>query len=201
MKKIYIGPLWGKLPSDLLSAQELQGAEIFFYGGYNFFDSSDAHLINRLEENKDKLPLRFNLSRFEEYFLIACDLITEKNYSFKRWINPLSGILSLMDLYKVRVFDFFDHPEAIHHSLLPQLEKAGHLNFYKALESGLFPLKIENLIEESIQNREAFKELCIYNEEGEVIISKKMDSSFLSQYIEKTLKIIADYSAVQKRKD
>lgn len=194
MKNIYIGPLWGNVCRELLTLKELQGAQAHFFGGYNFFGTDGLKVVDWLNTHKSEIELKFNKSRFENYFLVTCNLSNEKNYNFRRWINPLSGIVSAVQSYGIEASDFFDDPENIYNALLKKIDEVGHLPFYQKLENQLFPKVVEDLIEQSIETRDAFKVLKIYDEQGEVIYSLEFQNDFLKAYLEKTLDLIERYA-------
>ncbi len=194
MKSFYVGPLWGNVCSEVLMLPELQGGRIHFFGTYGFFGTSGREVVDWLNSHKEKLELRFNKSRFEEYFLVTSNLANEKNYHFRRWINPLSGIVSCISSYGIKSFELFDDPENLYKKLLVNIEEAGHLSFYKELEDNLFPKMIEDLIEQSIETRNAFKFLKIYDETGQVVKEIEFQTDFLTAYLSETLRSIEQFS-------
>lgn len=194
MKNFYVGPLWGNVCSELLILPELKGGRIHFFGAYGFFGTEGLEVVDWLNLHKNKAELRFNKSRFEEYFLVLSNLASEKNYNFRRWINPLSGIVSCVSSYGIMPSEVFEDPENLHKKLIVNIEEAGHLSFYKGLEENLFPPIVEDLIEQSIRNREAFKLLKIYDEKGQVAHTIEFKTDFLNIHLTKILESIEHFS-------
>ena len=111
---LFTGPLWGQSEILLKSSYITSNEPLVLYGGYVFFDNGSKQAIDQLFYLKQKHSnLILNQSRFESYFLTLANRNPEKNYSFKRWINPMSGILAAMDNYDISAQELFEDPENI----------------------------------------------------------------------------------------
>lgn len=184
MINVFVGPLWANQCEELIRPFLNERYNINFYGGYNFFGKHGLETIDWLLVIKSKHPIKLRMSRFEEHFLITANILSEKNFNFRRWINPFSGIISAIESYHLATQEIFENPEKLHEKLRDQILKCGHFDFYQSLESNsIFPVDVLSKIENSILTRLAFEQLSIYDEKGEVLSTIKIDNALIDQYL------------------
>ena len=183
---IFLGPLWGH--SKIINTSKIISVSnpLVFFGGYLFFYKSEEDEIQNLLKLKEcRNNILFNLSRFEDYFLTIAGINEEKNYQFKRWINPLSGILSAVEYYGITSDEIFAAPENIFSNLQSAIKLKNDEDFYGSLQSDLLPTKVLMEIEKSIGNKEAFSYLSLYDSDGVCLEKLPFSEKLIENYVTK----------------
>lgn len=183
---VFLGPLWGN--SQLINSSKVASINnpLVFYGGYLFFsNSSDDEIQKLLTLEEKRKNVHFNLSRFEEYFLTIAGFQEEKNYQFRRWINPLSGILSATEYYGISTEELFATPENISLKLKKDIKFKKDLIFYEKLQPNLIPPSVLVQIENSIESKDAFKQLSLYDSSGNCLEKLAFPEMIVDSYVSK----------------
>lgn len=191
--KVYIGPIWGQI-NILNQAHSLKSSnELVFYGAYAFFSNQNGKILSDLMYLSQQRQVHFNLSRFEESFLILAGQQPEKNYHFKRWINPFSGIFAQLAIYGISFNQTFNNVENIASKIWYKVLENKHENFYSSLQKNLLPSVVVKKIEKSIEDGSAFRELTLYAEDGAVLEKVNLDYSLITRHIESITKDLATF--------
>lgn len=188
IKRVYVGPLWGHFPSLLTSSDFIKSHEVVFFGGFQFFNYQTKDTVDQLIHLTDKSQnVKMNRSRFEESFLVLAGLAEEKNYHFRHWLNPFSGILSAVESYGMSAHQIVKSPASAGDELSSQIRAKEHFRFYQSLLPKLINENVEKLIEKSISDRTSFQNISIYDEAGKIVAQESQKPQLLQNYINQTL--------------
>lgn len=196
MSDFFLSPFWGQTDClKQLSPILENGERVVLCGGYLHFSTGTRNVIDHLINLKIKYPkIVFAKSRFEEEFLIASDLSDEKNYHFKRWINPFSGIFSCIESYGLSASDYLKDPEAFSLELKYQIEQCEHDKFYTQLIEQAVPKNILDVIDQSIREQRSFREVILFRENLKKESVFNLEEDFLERYLTKTHATLKDFS-------
>lgn len=196
MSNFFLSPFWGQIDClKQLSPYLDNGERVVLCGGYLHFSAGTKSTIDQLINLKTKHPnLIFAKTRFEEEFLVASDLKPEKNYHFKRWINPFSGIFSCIESYGLPVSDYLKDPEMFSLQLRQRIVENGHAEFFMHLIEDAVPQNVAEAIDQSIKQQSSFREVILYadnlKKEGQFALEK----DFLVKYLIKAHSTLKDFS-------
>ena len=190
-EKVYVGPIWGQvnLLEEIFS--QTSDHEVIFFGGYFHFSEPNSSIAQKFSNLSDSAS--FNLSRFENEILVLMNLQEERNYHFKRWINPFSGILSFLGTYNTSLEEFLSDSERINEILEKKMNNEVDYFFLKSWSNQELPEAVKLQIENSIEDRTAFRKLSVYFASGEKCFELNFKKDVLENYISDSLEKLREY--------
>ena len=190
-EKVYVGPIWGQvnLLEEIFS--KTTDHEVVFFGGYFHFSESNSNIAKFFLNHREVSS--FNLSRFENEILVLMNLQEEKNYHFKRWINPFSGILSFLNAYNTSLEALLADSERINETIEKKMNREVDYFFLKSWTEIKLPEAVDLKIENSIKDKTAFKKLSVYRASGETLFELKFKDNILENYISHSLEKLKEY--------
>ncbi len=193
-EKVYVGPIWGQvcLLEDIFS--KTPNHEVVFFGGYFHFSEPNSNIANFFLKHREASS--FNISRFENEILVLMNFQEEKNYHFKRWINPFSGILSFLKTYNTSLEAFLADPERLNETIEKKMNHEVDYLFLKSWTKNNLPDAVELQIENSIEDKTAFKKLSVYRANGETFFELKFKENILENYISDSLEKLKEYETL-----
>ena len=193
---LFLGPLWGQVEIlEFLKPFLDDEKPITFYGGYLHFSDSRSDVIEKLSIIKMKYPHTiFSRSRFETELLILAGLAQEKNYHFKRWVNPFSGIFSCIKYYELSEKDFLNDPEKFSEKLKQKIIINGHLGFYQSLIDEKINQTIMSGFEAEITSFKAFNTINLYDNDTKLVSGWKSRSGIISSYLKYSQSILEEFA-------
>lgn len=196
MSNFFLSPFWGQIDClKQLSPYLDNGDRVVLCGGYLHFSAGTKNTIDQLINLKIKHPtLIFAKTRFEEELLVASDLSPEKNYHFKRWINPFSGLFSCIESYGLSVSDYLSDPEVFSLQLRQRIIESGHEDFFTDLREEVIPQNVLEVIDQSIREQSSFREVVLYGDNLKKAGRFVLEKDFLAKYLRKTQSTLKDFS-------
>lgn len=195
MAQLYLSPFWGQVDClKKILACSGTGYHVVVCGGYLHFSNNLENPLHDLIKLRREYPnIILAKTRFEEEFMISADLAPERNYHFKRWVNPFSGIFSCITAYGLSIEDYLGEPDVFSNKLNQKILSEKHENFFNELKEGLIPEKVLNAIDASIHDQRAFREVYLFDSDGQVKQKWDLPPGLLQDYLKHSQSVLKGF--------